>query len=241
MTARIPLFDFMPYGAPELMSAYRRHMLRGLMTSCALVIALFATLLLILPRLPEVARVEMPSVIIDGPVNVTIPRDPIRPSDPPRVKVSTQQKFGGIVPVRDELLDENRSFAEFDYGLTTQQEEGSIGSEQTTGLSIGAGTGEELPERGVYVFHDEAPVAIVTPTFYPEFAREAGIEGRVLVHILIGKDGHVLRAELDAKIHDPALDEAALESVKQWVFTPAMANGHPVAVWDTVPFVFTLH
>ena len=76
---------------------------------------------------------------------------------------------------------------------------------------------------------------------YPSFARDAGVEGLVLVHALIGKDGRVVRAEVDAKHSIPMLNQTALEAAKRWVFTPATTNGHPVAVWYAIPFRFVLH
>jgi protein TonB len=76
---------------------------------------------------------------------------------------------------------------------------------------------------------------------YPDLAREAGVEGRVLVHVLVGIDGHVLRAEADPHATVPMLEAAAVEAAREWVFTPALANGHPVKAWATIPFNFTLH
>jgi protein TonB len=37
------------------------------------------------------------------------------------------------------------------------------------------------------------------------------------------------------------LDDAAVEAVRRWVFTPAIANGKPVKVWVGVPVRFVLH
>ena len=71
--------------------------------------------------------------------------------------------------------------------------------------------------------------------------QEAGFDGKVLVHMLIGKDGHVLRAEVDEKLHAPLLDAAALEAALRWEFRPELVNGHPVAVWVTAQFAVRLH
>jgi protein TonB len=76
---------------------------------------------------------------------------------------------------------------------------------------------------------------------YPDLAREAGVEGLVVVHALIGKDGRVLRVELDPKKNVLMLNAAALEAAMKWKFTPALANGHPVVVWYAIPFKFVLH
>ena len=73
---------------------------------------------------------------------------------------------------------------------------------------------------------------------YPELARQARLEGRVVVRAFIGIDGRVVRAETETP---PSLfDEAATSAVGRWIFTPARSNTHPVAVWVRVPVVFRL-
>jgi TonB family protein len=75
---------------------------------------------------------------------------------------------------------------------------------------------------------------------YPPAAKEAGISGVVRLTVVIGKDGKVgsnIRVEKSA---GAALDEAALEAVKQWVYQPTLLNGQPVDVITTVEVNFTL-
>lgn len=99
---------------------------------------------------------------------------------------------------------------------------------------------EVIPPPQDYIPHDEIPVIVhrVVPQ-YPGIAMNAGIEGRVMIQIYVGLDGRVHRAEVVGG--GTIFDEAALEAVRRWVFTPAKANGHPVAVWMAVPLVFRLH
>jgi protein TonB len=66
----------------------------------------------------------------------------------------------------------------------------------------------------------------------------------------MGRRSHPLRAQLafeaprgrarEVESRPSAFDEAALQAIRQWVFTPARANGQPVAVWMRIPVVFTL-
>jgi protein TonB len=75
---------------------------------------------------------------------------------------------------------------------------------------------------------------------YPEIARRAGVEGTVWVKILVDKEGKAKKAVVmksDAEIFDEPAKAAAL----QWVFTPAIMNNGPVAVWAAVPFRFKLN
>ena len=77
---------------------------------------------------------------------------------------------------------------------------------------------------------------------YPSIAIKIGGQGHVYVQALLDTDGRVLRAELSRSSGYPALDEAALEAVKQWVFTPAIApDGRPTRVWQMCPISFKLN
>jgi TonB family protein len=96
------------------------------------------------------------------------------------------------------------------------------------------------PAPGEYVATDELPEAIhKVPPQYPDAARKADIEGRVIVSALVGRDGLVKDVRVVKSI--APLDEAAMAAVRQWAFKPAMKNGEPVSVWVTVPVNFTLH
>jgi bla regulator protein blaR1 len=80
--------------------------------------------------------------------------------------------------------------------------------------------------------HNVAPV-------YPAEARAAGVQGIVFIEATIDTDGNVS----DAKIlrgAAPALDQAALDAVGQWQYTPTMLNGVPTPVMMTVTVNFML-
>ncbi|MCY3554576.1 MAG: energy transducer TonB [Gemmatimonadetes bacterium] len=99
---------------------------------------------------------------------------------------------------------------------------------------------EALPPPDAFTPHETppAPVYQVQPE-YPELARKAGIEGRVYIKILVDKEGKVRDALLVRGI-GAGLDESALEAVRQWVYTPAIQNNRPVAVWVAQPVDFKL-
>jgi protein TonB len=74
---------------------------------------------------------------------------------------------------------------------------------------------------------------------YPDSARENGIEGKVVIRILVNEDGYV--------IGDKGLMEGNLvfyTEVKRCVyklkFTPAKMNGLPTKCYINIPFNFTL-
>ena len=73
---------------------------------------------------------------------------------------------------------------------------------------------------------------------YPPDAMAAGVSGMVIIEARIGKDGTVEEAWVLRSI--PMLDQAALDAVRQWRFTPTLMNGVPVPVIMTVTVNFTL-
>ena len=78
---------------------------------------------------------------------------------------------------------------------------------------------------------------MVNPT-YPPIAQSARVQGVVIIEATIGPDGKVQQAKVLRSI--PLLDQAALDAVKQWEFTPTLLNGVPVPVIMTVTVQFTL-
>lgn len=101
---------------------------------------------------------------------------------------------------------------------------------------------EEEPNRDDFVSVEVEPAPIVniqTLVEYPEVAKRAGLEGKVIVSALIDKDGRVIKVEID-KSDYPVFEEAARKAMMKARFTPARQNGEPVKLWYTLPIVFKL-
>jgi protein TonB len=77
----------------------------------------------------------------------------------------------------------------------------------------------------------------VTPV-YPAAAKSANVAGMVIIEATIGGDGKVIAAKVLRSV--PMLDEAALDAVRQWEFTPTLLNGAPVPIVMTVTVNFKL-
>jgi len=73
---------------------------------------------------------------------------------------------------------------------------------------------------------------------YPAVARSAHVEGVVILEAVIDAQGRVESVRVLRSI--PLLDQAAIDAVKQWTFTPALLNGMPVPVVMTVTVNFQL-
>jgi TonB family protein len=73
---------------------------------------------------------------------------------------------------------------------------------------------------------------------YPAIARSARVTGVVTIEATIGPDGKVIDAQVVKSV--PMLDQAALDAVRQWEYTPPLVNGKPTSVIMTVTINFTL-
>ncbi len=83
------------------------------------------------------------------------------------------------------------------------------------------------------MIHKEAPR-------YPELARKAGIEGRVVTLVYIDETGTPVKAEVIKPVHE-ALDKAAVEAAMKVRFTPGEKNRRKVACKMSIPFDFRLN
>jgi protein TonB len=101
---------------------------------------------------------------------------------------------------------------------------------------------EIMPEPGTYVNHDKLPVLLnsISPV-YPSICKSLGIEGRVVLNLLVDKNGQVVKIQVLRSSENQALDEAAIESLKQARFSPARQGDRPVAVWLSYPVVFKIN
>ena len=73
---------------------------------------------------------------------------------------------------------------------------------------------------------------------YPPTAFADGIEGTVVVELVIDEEGRVPYAEVRESV--PALDEAARATMRQWLFAPARLAGKPIATVVSVPMEFKI-
>jgi protein TonB len=78
------------------------------------------------------------------------------------------------------------------------------------------------------------------PPRYPLIARRNGEQGTVTLRVLVTRDGAPGSVVLEKTSGWPALDAAALATVKEWRFVPAQQNGQPVDAPVLVPIVFRL-
>ncbi len=97
---------------------------------------------------------------------------------------------------------------------------------------------EAEPIVEFYALSEKPEVIKKIEPAYPELARKAGIEGMVVVKVLIDTKGKVEKVEI-VKSH-PMLDDAAIAAAKQFLFKPGKQRDRFVRVWMTIPFTFRL-
>jgi TonB family protein len=82
--------------------------------------------------------------------------------------------------------------------------------------------------------------SVVLPV-YPEEARKAGVQGRVVLEVLVKADGSVVGVVVKESVAGyPELERKAIEAVREWRFQPATINGNPVDSSVDIPIEFRL-
>jgi len=111
------------------------------------------------------------------------------------------------------------------------------------GLGEGASGGPAPPPRQLQRMKiggqvQEARIIARPNPIYPPLARQARIQGRVVLHAIIDKEGRV--SELQVVSGHPLLVKAALDAVQNWRYQPTILNQEPVEVDTTIDVNFVL-
>ena len=224
MRVRVPLFEFMPYGAPELIESGPIHLARAVMTGAIGWAVAFALLALS----GGFEDATTPKVLRSA-----IQLDPM-PAPPLLISVRSKGPASKVAPpeARPDPVREPPA----QPGVRSEAGEGGVVA------PVAPATGVIPAVDRAYEVHevDQEPQILVGPQpVYPPFAREAQVEGLVVVRARVGRDGRVEEVGIVRSI--PLLDASAIEAVGRWTFHPARVEGRPVAVWILIPFRFRLH
>lgn len=234
---RPSLYEFMPYGAPELMEVAKQYMFRATIAGIGSIVGVFLVMftvnLIIAQQQKAIPVVQMQVSDLAAPPPLS------QDTPPPQVQVTPAAAPPAAaipVPVPDAEAPQEQT-------IMTQEEISTSTpgvAETGDGPIVVAPSEDAMPKFGDYVYVEELPEAVTrVPPTYPDLAREAGVDGTVMVQALVGKDGKVKDVRVVKSI--PMLDESAKAAVRQWVFKPALSNNKPVAVWVGVPVKFSLH
>ena len=119
-------------------------------------------------------------------------------------------------------------------------DQGTLPAEEETALPVDAGTGDIAPPAGpVTGMRLEYARAPAPP--YPRDALRNGLQGTVMLRVLVDVDGHPLEVEVEQSSGHRILDIAARRHVlRNWTFRPAMRAGQPVQAVGLVPIAYSL-
>ncbi len=103
------------------------------------------------------------------------------------------------------------------------------------------GASRRREESPIFLSWEEGPVAIkrVTP-IYPPMAVKAGVEGKVILNIVVDEKGNVLEATIVMASPPGIFEDAAITAMLQWKFKPAMQRDQPIKVRLGYPIEFVL-
>ena len=173
-------------------------------------------------------------------------------------EVANQQQVTDLLIVEDDKIEEDKQVKNQEDVLENEAAEGAVDiTEGTNDLNKVIIQEQVIAAPKV---EDEQPVSIAMveqkPEFpggeaamykwlgdnivYPSAASEEGVQGRVVVEFVVGKDGSISNVKVVRPRH-PALDKEALRVVKampKWL--PGRNNGQPVKVTYTLPVTFKL-
>jgi TonB family protein len=241
---RVPVGALGSYGAIELKKSYQANFARGLVLAALLHLVLIGGPMLVAYLLREDVE-NIPVITIRSVTDLAPP--PSVQARPPQVQVEAPKiappSVGIPKPVADELVTEEVTIAtrqELATLINPATVQGSGGEGQA--LVIDIPEGDLLPNATDFVAVEQEPVVVKkTPPEYPEMAKQTGLEGMVVVRILVYKDGTVK----DVIVVRPSgtsvgFEEAAVAACKGWIFKPAIQNQKPVSVWVNYPIKFAI-
>lgn len=84
----------------------------------------------------------------------------------------------------------------------------------------------------------QAKVIHQVQAIYPETAKTAHVQGTIVIHAVIARDGTIL--ELKYVSGPELLMKSAMDAVREWRYAPTLLNGEPVEVDTTISVVYTL-
>jgi protein TonB len=226
-----------PYGAFEVQKLIKLFTLRGFYYVFGFILVLVIGVFVFASREKKLYKSPYRSIarldMIDAPMNNEAPPPP----PPPDVVIQgTLAQAGNPVPVPDALVAPDQVFA-------------SVDEISTSSSQIGEAEKEEEPSPDEFIVTDQDYNEVVSRVLgdlqkrvvYPEMARRAGVEGRVSVKVLIGKDGRPKPGRtIVEETASELLNPAAIKAIMGQVFPPATQNGQPVEVWVVIPIVFRL-
>jgi len=161
------------------------------------------------------------------------------PQVQPKPMLQETQTFTAPLEVPDEIAPEDALELGLDGGVPGGVEGGVPGG--VVGGVVGGLPDPTQALQAVRVggqIKEPRKLRNVNPV-YPDIAKQARVQGVVILECTISPQGKVTNVKVLRGI--PLLDQAAIDAVRQWVYTPTLLNGVPVPVIMTVTVNFRLN
>lgn len=157
--------------------------------------------------------------------------EPTPPEEAPAVEEAETSASEATAEARPEDTSKPSVVGGVAGGVAGGTQGGIVGAPGGTGEAVGLGQ----------VLRPPSVLKQLTPE-YPRRARVDGVQGLVLVRIIVGTDGEVETEHTRVIRSIPMLDSAAIAAVNRWRFTPAIGRqGKPVRVILELPVQFSLN
>ncbi len=129
---------------------------------------------------------------------------------------------------------------------SSESEAPTLNTEPTDELSQQASLNKNGDDSVQFIPYDVPPKiiggaeALAANIKYPEKARDAKIEGTIIVQVFVNEQGVPEKFKMMKSIPNTGLDEAAIEAIRNTRFEPAKQKDKIVGVWVAIPIVFKL-
>lgn len=171
---------------------------------------------------------------------------PPPPVEQPPEEAAPPEAMSEVIPVPDwmeldSLMADVSPAPEHPVQEAVREVAGVGGGGRGAAGAGGDGGTSEAGISGADLRVDELPrlVKKVEPE-YPRLARMSGVEGVVVLSLLVDESGHVTDTKVLKSLGNTGCDQAAVTAARQWRFTPAKKNGKSVAIWMSAPVLFQL-
>ncbi|MGE5480008.1 MAG: energy transducer TonB [Chloroflexota bacterium] len=248
------------YGAVEIKSIIKKNTYRGFIITTSIFVLLFL-LYFVIDRYSEsralgkklapITKIKIEDLQQEDEASQ---EEILAPPPAEMVNTGPAARAGTPVPVPDaQITADMQDFATIDVQSRASAEGGN-------GLDMGGfssnidftekpadvkiETREQLPEPDEFIPVEKEPAVdlgkLQAKIVYPDLARRAGVEGQVVLRVLVGANGKVLRSLIESSDNE-LLNEAAIKAIKEYgSIPPAIQNGQPITCWVSIPIKFRL-
>ncbi|MES2803145.1 MAG: TonB family protein [Bdellovibrionota bacterium] len=197
-----------------------------------LVVAIFFAIKLSSASFISKTKVDFEVIQVQAAPQAQLQLNPHKNTEPEKKIESVQRKVFGVSRKAIMAEDSSKTTAEIKQGNTVAKENDQLSLEKDDPDSIPIPADDYLVTKQVTLLRD-----VRIP--YPAEAKKNNVEGAVVMDLIIDQDGKVRSVELVAG-PGVGLNEAAVQAVRSFLFSPAMVRDQKVAVKIRYTYRFVL-